>query len=146
MLPLALRHPWLVGFGSLGLVLASVIIPMALGIIPFELQPNTEYGTAIASLTYPIGTSLRETQAGADRIAAKLQAMPGVKDTVVTVGGDGAYTASVQADLVPERRHEEHNLVDKINAMGNLVPGALLVAGGAMNGGGPDMAYTLKGP
>ena len=146
LLPLALRHPYMVGFGSLGLVLASVIVPMALGIIPFEFQPNTEYGTAIATLTYPIGTSLAQTQAGADRIAAKLQAMPGVKDTVVTVGGDGAYTAQVQADLVPERRHDEHKLVDAINQMGNLVPGALLVAGGAQNGGGADLAYTFTGP
>jgi HAE1 family hydrophobic/amphiphilic exporter-1 len=146
LLPLALKHPYIVGFGSLALVLVSVAAPMALGIIPFEFQPNTEYGTAIASLTYPIGTSLQVTQAGADRIAAKLQAMPGVKDTVVTVGGDGTYTASVQADLVPERRHDEHNLVDAINKMGDLVPGALLVAGGAMNGGGADLVYTFTGP
>jgi hydrophobic/amphiphilic exporter-1 (mainly G- bacteria), HAE1 family len=144
-LPMALRHPWIVGFGSLALVFAS-FVPIAVGIIPFEFQPNTEYGTAIATLTYPIGTAIGVTQAGADRIAAKLQAMPGVKDTVVTVGGDGAYTAQVQADLVPERRHEEHILVDKINTMGNLVPGALLVAGGAMNGGGADLAYTFSGP
>ncbi len=146
LLPLALKHPWAVGIGAFVLVIVSVVGPMAAGIIPFEFQPNTEYGTAIASLTYPIGTSLAATQAGADRIAAKLQAMPGVKDTVVTVGGDGDYTAQVQADLVPERRHDEHKLVDAINKMGDLVPGALLVAGGAQNGGGADLAYTLTGP
>ena len=146
LLPAALRHPWMVGIGSFALVAISVIVPMALGIIPFEFQPNTEYGTAIATLTYPIGTSLSVTQAGADRIAAKLQTFPGVKDTVVTVGGDGDYTAQVQADLVPERRHDEHLLVDAINKMQDLVPGALLVAGGAMNGGGADLAYTFTGP
>ena len=145
-LPAALRHPWLVTIGSFTIVIASVAIPMALGIVPFEFQPNTEYGSAIATLTYPIGTALSVTQAGADRIAAKLQKMPGVKDTVVTVGGDGVYTAQVQADLVPERRHDEHKLVDAINQMGNLVPGALLVAGGAMNGGGADLVYTFTGP
>lgn len=144
LLPAALRHPWLVGIGSLALVVLSML-PVG-SIIPFEFQPNTEYGTAIANLTYPIGTSLAVSQAGADRIAAKLQAIPGVKDTVVTVGGDGTYTASVQADLEPSRRHEEHLLVDCINKMGDLVPGALLVAGGAMNGGGADLAYTITGP
>ena len=146
LLPIALRHPWWVGLGSLSAVVLSVAIPMALGVIPFEFQPNTEYGTAIATLTYPIGTSLEVTQAGADRIAAKLQSMTGIKDTVVTVGGDGTYTAQVQADLVPERRHDEHLLVDAINKMGDLVPGALLVAGGAMNGGGADLTYTITGP
>jgi hydrophobic/amphiphilic exporter-1 (mainly G- bacteria), HAE1 family len=30
--------------------------------------------------------------------------------------------------------------------MGDLVPGALLVAGGAMNGGGSDLTYTISGP
>jgi HAE1 family hydrophobic/amphiphilic exporter-1 len=145
-LPAALRHPWMVGLGSLAVVVISVTVPMALGIIPFEFQPNTEYGTAIATLTYPIGTSIEVTQAGADRIAAQLQKVPGVKDTVVTVGGDGSYTAQVQADLVPARRHDEHLLVDDINKMGGLVPGALLVAGGAMNGGGADLTYTITGP
>src|SRR6202011_1171598 len=107
LLPLALRHPWAVCFGSIALVVLS-IVPAVVGIIPFEFQPNTEYGTAIATLTYPIGTSLNTTQAGADRIAAKLQKYPGVKDTVVTVGGDGVYTAQVQADLETSRRHDEH--------------------------------------
>lgn len=145
LLPVALKHPYMVGFGSLALVLLS-FAPIIVGIIPFEFQPNTEYGTAIATLTYPIGTSLNVTQAGADRIAAVMQKKPGVKDTVVTVGGDGAYTATVQVDLTPERRHDEHLLVDDINKMGYLVPGALLVAGGAQNGGGADLTYTLSGP
>lgn len=145
LLPVALRHPWAVCIGSIALVALS-IVPAVVGIIPFEFQPNTEYGTAIATLTYPIGTSLNTTQAGADRLAAKLQKFPGVKDTVVTVGGDGVYTAQVQADLETSRRHDEHKLVDALNKMGDLVPGALLVAGGAQNGGGADLTYTLTGP
>jgi len=144
LLPLALGKWWVVVAGSILLVIISVL-PVG-SIIPFEFQPNTEYGTAIATLTYPIGTALSVTQAGADRIAAVMQKKPGVKDTVVTVGGDGAYTATVQVDLTPERRHDEHILVDDIKKMGYLVPGALLVAGGAQNGGGADLAYTLSGP
>ncbi|HXW76880.1 MAG TPA: efflux RND transporter permease subunit, partial [Candidatus Eremiobacteraceae bacterium] len=144
VLPAALRRPWLIGVGSLALVIVSIVVGLI--IVPTEFQPNTEYGSAIATLTYPIGTSIATTQAGADRLAAAFQHAPGVKDTVVTVGGDGSYTAQVEVDLDPAHRHDEHVIVDKMNQMSDLVPGALLVAGGAMNGGGADLTYTLSGP
>jgi hydrophobic/amphiphilic exporter-1 (mainly G- bacteria), HAE1 family len=144
LLPGALRHPWMIGIGSFALVVASVVIGLI--VVPTEFEPNTEYGSAIATLTYPIGTAMNVTQAGADRLAAAFQHTAGVKDTVVTVGGDGSYTAQVEVDLDPAHRHDEHVVVDKMNAMGYLVPGALLVAGGAQNGGGSDLTYTLSGP
>ena len=51
MLPKALRHPYLVGFGCLGLVLASLFTVGT--IVPFEFQPNTEYGAAVAASRIP---------------------------------------------------------------------------------------------
>ena len=142
-LPTALRHPWMVCIGSLVLVLASVLLATK---IPGEFQPTTEYGTAIANLQYPIGTSLAATQAGTDKIAAVFMKDKRVKDVVETVGGDGTYTSSIQIDLLPAYTHDEHKLVDQINTMSPMVPGALLTSGGAQNGGGADMAYSLSGP
>ena len=144
-LPAALARPWLVIGGSVVLVVLALILPMA-KLIPFEFQPNTEYGQANASLQYPIGTSLSATQAGTDRIAAVFMKNPHVKDVVETIGGDGTYTSTIQIDLLPQYTHEEHKLVDQINGMSTMVPGALLTSGGAQNGGGADMTYTLSGP
>ncbi|MDQ2817158.1 MAG: efflux RND transporter permease subunit [Candidatus Eremiobacteraeota bacterium] len=150
LLPKALRHPWFVGIGSLMLVMGAVALP-ATGLIPFEFQPNTEYGTAIISLTYPVGTPIATTTAGADRLATALQKMDGVRDVVVTVGQDnndvtGGYVASVTANLQKNRRHEEHTIIEAVAKLGYLVPGARIEAGGGQNGGGPDISYSLSGP
>ncbi|MBC5827552.1 MAG: efflux RND transporter permease subunit, partial [Candidatus Eremiobacteraeota bacterium] len=150
MLPKALAHPWFVGLGSLALVIGSIALP-ASGIIPFEFQPNTEYGTAIVSLTYAVGTPIAVTTAGADRLATALQKMDGVRDVVVTVGQNnddvtGGYVASVTANLQKNRRHEEHTIIEAVSKLGYLVPGARIEAGGGQNGGGPDISYTLSGP
>ncbi|HLJ82755.1 MAG TPA: efflux RND transporter permease subunit [Candidatus Eremiobacteraceae bacterium] len=144
-LPLALRHPWIVMSTSLVLVLGALVL-IGSGVIPFEFQPNTEYGTAIANLQYPIGTSLRATQAGTDRVAAVFMKDPRVKDVVETIGGDGTYTSSIQIDLLTKYRHDEHKIVDQLNTMSWMVPGALLTSGGAQNGGGAAITYTLSGP
>src|SRR5271166_1314700 len=148
MLPKALRHPYIVGFGSLGLVLASLVTVGTL--VPFEFQPNTEYGAAVASLTYPVGTPIEVTAAGAERMAAELRKRTDVRDVVVNVGQDsndvtGGYVANLQVDLKPDKRHDEHLVVEQIRNMGSLVPGAVITAGGAQNGGGADLTYTLLG-
>lgn len=142
-LPKALSHPWMVCIGSAVLVILSLGL---VAVIPTEFQPNTEYGQANASLQYPIGTSLSATQVGTDRIAAVFMKNPHVKDVVETIGGDGTYTSTIQIDLLPQYTHEEHKLVDQINKMSTMVPGALLTSAGAQNGGGADMTYTLSGP
>jgi HAE1 family hydrophobic/amphiphilic exporter-1 len=142
-LPTALRHPWMVCIGSVVLVLLSVGL---VAVIPSEFQPNTEYGQANASLQYPIGTSLAATQTGTDKIAAVFMKDPRVKDVVETIGGDGTYTSTIQIDLLPKYTHDEHKIVDQINTMSAMVPGALLTSGGAQNGGGADMTYSLSGP
>ncbi len=142
-LPAALAHPWLVMSGSFVIVILALTL---VTIIPSEFQPNTEYGQANANLQYPIGTSLRATQVGTDKIAAVFMKNPHVKDVVETIGGDGEYTSTIQIDLLPQYRHDEHKLVDQLNTMSWMVPGALLTAGGAQNGGGAAITYTLSGP
>jgi hydrophobic/amphiphilic exporter-1 (mainly G- bacteria), HAE1 family len=145
LLPKALRHPYLVGFGSLGLVLLATII--ALMIVPTEFQPDTEYGSASASLTYPVGTPINVTAAGAERIATEIRKRSDVREVVVNVGADtndvtGGYVANIQVNLWPDKRHDQHIVVDQLRHMGDLVPGAYINAGGE---GGAQMIYTLLG-
>ncbi len=149
-LPRALRHPWLVSIGSAGLVIAS-LATLAVGLVPTEFQPATEYGTALASITYAVGTPISVTTAGAERLQRELMKRSDVKDVVVNIGTDlndvtGGYVANLQVDLKPDNRHDEHKVVDQIRTLGYLVPGATVQAGGASNGGGADLTYTLSGP
>ena len=150
LLPRSLRHPYLVGFGSLGLVLASFAVVGTL--VPFEFQPNTEYGFAIASLTYPVGTPIDVTAAGAERMAVELRKRDDVAHVVVNVGADandvsGGYVANLQVDLKPDKRHDEHKVIEAIRNMNTLVPGAEIDAGGGQNGGGarPDVHAARAG-
>jgi HAE1 family hydrophobic/amphiphilic exporter-1 len=145
LLPSALRHPYLVGFGSLGLVLVSIVVAVAL--VPTEFQPDTEYGSASASLTYPVGTPIDVTSAGAERMATELRKRDDVREVVVNVGADtndvtGGYVANLQVNLKPDRRHDQHIVVDLMRHMGYLVPGAYINAGGE---GGAQLVYTLLG-
>ncbi|HXM19595.1 MAG TPA: efflux RND transporter permease subunit [Candidatus Tumulicola sp.] len=149
LLPWAQRHPYLVIFGSVGLVVAS-LATVASGIVPFEFQPNTEYGWAVASLTYRVGTPIDVTSAGAHRLERELLKRDDVQDVIVNVGQDnndvnGGYVANLQVNLKASKRHNEHQVVEAIRGMGNLVPGGLIEAGGAQNGGGADLVYTLSG-
>ncbi|HZV80139.1 MAG TPA: efflux RND transporter permease subunit [Candidatus Binatus sp.] len=145
LLPSALRHPYVVGFGSLALVIITLIVAVA--IVPTEFQPDTEYGSASASITYPVGTPIAVTTAGAERMAAELRKRDDVREVVVNVGADtndvtGGYVANLQVNLKPERRHDQHIVVDLMRHMGYLVPGAYINAGGE---GGAEMIYTLLG-
>jgi HAE1 family hydrophobic/amphiphilic exporter-1 len=145
LLPSALRHPYVVGFGSLGLVIASMVVAGIL--VPTEFQPDTEYGSASASITYPVGTPMSVTAAGAERMAIELRKRDDVREVVVNVGADtndvtGGYVANLQVNLKPDRRHDQHIVVDLMRHMGDLVPGAYINAGGE---GGAQMIYTLLG-
>ncbi len=145
LLPIALRHPYAVGFGCFALVIASVVIGFI--VVPTEFQPDTEYGSASASITYPVGTPIGVTTAGAERIATELRKRDDIREVVVNVGADtndvtGGYVANVQVNLKPDRRHDQHLVVDQMRHMGYLVPGAYINAGGE---GGAQMIYTLLG-
>jgi HAE1 family hydrophobic/amphiphilic exporter-1 len=141
-LPAALRRPWIVIAGSIVLIVLAVL-PVG-SLIPFEFQPDTEYGSATATLTYPIGTPLETTDAGARVLAGAIRKQDGVKDVVVTSGGDGDYNATVEIHMFPERRHAQHTVVAAVEGMGGLVPGAALSVNG--NGGDNALTYTFTGP
>ena len=152
-LPWALRHPYLVFWGSGGLVAAAVVATF-LGAVPAEFQPYTEWGGAIVNLQYRPGTPLEVTRAGAERLSAAIQKMDGIRSVAVNVGQSaagftetlGGYVAQVTVILDPAKRHQEHKVVAAIEQLGYLVPGARLQAAGAQSGGQAGIIYTLSGP
>ena len=151
-LPWALRHPYLVFFGSLGMVVAAIAIGMVA--IPGEFQPYTEWGEALVTVTYPPGTPIGETQAGALRLTQAIRKMDGVQAVHVNVGqaSNGfsdtlsGNVAGIDVVLDPKKRHRERSVVKAIDGLGALVPGARVIAAGGQNGGGADITYTLAGP
>ncbi|TAM86495.1 efflux RND transporter permease subunit [bacterium] len=152
-LPWALRHPWMVVLGSLGLVLAS-FVPVAVQLVPFEFQPATEWGQAIVGLQYPPGTPIATTEAGAMRLTKAFMKMKGVRYVNATVGeySDGyldklgGHVATISVILYQNQRHQEHVIVEQAPKLAYLVPGARIAAGGAQNGGSPAITYVLTGP
>ena len=156
-LPAAMAHPYLTFFGSLGLVLGSLVLAVVLimaGILPGEFQPYTEWGYASVDLNYPPGTPIDVTTAGATRIGAALEKMKGVKNVSVTVGRAengateivGGNVAHIWAFLYQDQRHEERGIVAKVATLGYLAPGARISAAGAANAGQPPIFFTLTGP
>ena len=153
LLPAGLRHPWVVVIGSFALVGLS-IVPVALQWVPSEFQPATEWGQAIVGVTYPAGTPIATTEAGVNRLVAECMKMKGVANVVATVGQAsngftevlGGHVATIRVVLRDDSRHEEHKIVERVEQLGYLVPGARITAAGAQTGGAPPIAYTLTGP
>jgi len=156
-LPAAMAHPYLTFFGSIGIVLGSIVLAGILlnaGILPGEFQPYTEWGYASIDLNYPPGTPIDVTAAGAQRLGLVLEKMKGVKNVSVTVGRAangvtevvGGNVAHIWAFLYQNQRHEERGIVAKVGSLGYLVPGARISASGAQNAGQPPIFFTLTGP
>jgi HAE1 family hydrophobic/amphiphilic exporter-1 len=158
-LPRALKHPYLVFFGSFGLVAFSVALVASPGfkgptIIPGEFQPYTEWGEAVVTVQYPAGTPLGVTQAGVTRLTNAFEKMKGVRSVSSTVGRGsngfsdviGGHMAEVRVHIFDDQRHEEHKIVAAAERLGYLVPGARISAAGAQNAGAPPIVYTITGP
>ncbi|MBV9645914.1 MAG: efflux RND transporter permease subunit [Candidatus Eremiobacteraeota bacterium] len=161
-LPRALRHPYLVFFGSFAMVAFAIgllIVPMLPGvnlptIIPGEFQPYTEWGEAVVTVQYPAGTPITVTAVAAERITKALQKMKGVRTVSATVGRGsngfsdviGGQMAEIRAELYDNQRHQEHNVVAAAEKLGYLAPGAHISAAGAQNAGAPPITYTVTGP
>src|SRR5215469_6784772 len=123
-LPWAMRHPYLVFFGSWGLVIVA-IVGLAMGAVPAEFQPSTDWGFAIVQVTYPPGTPIGTTQAAVLRMEPKVQQMDGVQSVSATVGQKsgtiGGNVAELYVTMDPKKRHLEDKIVgDASSVLGSL--------------------------
>jgi hydrophobic/amphiphilic exporter-1 (mainly G- bacteria), HAE1 family len=147
-LPWAMKRPWLVMGACLGLVLAS-FVPIALQIVPFEFQPQTDWGFAIVNLTYPPGTPIAVTNGGVQRLEAAIMKMDGVTSVNGTAGHKsgtrGGYVAEMDVTLDQKKRHNEDKVIEAVTKLGYLVPGATIEAAHGDTGGEAPIQYTLTG-
>ena len=147
-LPWAMTHPWHVIVGSVVLVVMSFIL-LATGIVPFEFQPQTDYGFAIVDLTYATGTPIDVTAAGVIKLENAIRPMDGVVSVNGTAGHKGGvrggHVGEIYVTLDPKKRHNEDKIIADVAKLGYLVPGGRIDAAHGDTGGFAPIQYTLTG-
>ncbi len=102
LLAAALRHRGLTVLFALAVFVASLGLA---AVVPKEFMPTEDRSQFAVKLELPTGTALGVTGSTAEAIASKLRAVPGVEDTLVTIGGSALAEinrAEVQVNLVPK--------------------------------------------
>ena len=148
--PWAMRHPYLVFFGSWGLVIIAVGL-LAAQTVPVEFQPSTDWGFAIVQVTYPPGTPIETTESAVYRSERALDKMTGVQSVSATVGQKsgtvGGNVAELYVTMDPKQRHLEDQVVNNAaSVLGPVAPGARIDALHGDTGGAAPIQYNLAGP
>ncbi len=154
---------WFYATGTGGrLTIATFALPVVcaavlfiLGPIDFDFVPQVQTGEISMTVTYPPGTPLQTTESYVTNLENAIMKIDGIKSVSSTVGRKpqgwgsaiGANYANLNAQTVPERRHETYKLIDQIRKLAYLVPGAVFqVAGDSGGGSGASIFYSLSGP
>ncbi len=104
LLAAALRHRVLTVLFAVLVFLASLVLA---AIVPKEFMPIEDRGQFAVKLELPSGTALGVTEKTAEDISTKLRALPGVQDTLVTIGGSTLSEinrAEIQVNLVSKKK------------------------------------------
>lgn len=160
LLAFAMGHRWIVGLLMLVVFFATVPLAKAVQKNFLPIDDESRFDVVIRA---PEGTSLQQTQIIAERIARDVRALPGVQNTVLTVGsppgdpsGRGPNQASLFVRLVPPT-HRALNQVDTMALVRNQVLPryardnlrVMVALVNVFGGGAADSApiqYVLKGP
>jgi multidrug efflux pump subunit AcrB len=144
------------------LTLATFVLPVALAIvlpllgpIDFDFVPQVQTGEIDMTVTYPPGTPLQVTAKHVTALEDGIMKIDGIKSVSSTVGRKpqgwssaiGDNYARLNAETLPERRHDTYKIVDEVRKLGYLVPGGdFQVAGDTGGGSGSPIFYSLSGP
>ena len=124
LLAAALRQRALTVLLAIAVFAASIFLA---AIVPKEFLSVEDRGQLSVKLEMPSGSALGVTEAVAEDIATKLRGLPGVADTLVTIGGSALSEinrAEVQVNLVGKKKRAFSQ--DKIIAyVRGLMPGWL---------------------
>lgn len=140
---------------TFGLPIALAILLPLLGPIDFDFVPQVQNGEISMSVTYPPGTPLQTTAKYVGALEDNIMRIDGIKSVSSTVGRKpqgwgsaiGDNYARLDAQTLPERRHETYKIIDKIRKLGYLVPGGEFQVSGDNGGGsGATIFYSLSGP
>ncbi|HVN69750.1 MAG TPA: efflux RND transporter permease subunit [Candidatus Binatia bacterium] len=135
-------------------VALSILLPL-LGPIDFDFVPQVQNGEIAMTVTYPPGTPLQVTSKFVTALERGIMKLDGIKSVSSTVGRKpqgwgsaiGDNYARLDAQTLPERRHDTYKIIDQIRKLAYLVPGAdFQVAGENGNGSGASIFYSLSGP
>jgi HAE1 family hydrophobic/amphiphilic exporter-1 len=155
MLRWSMAHRWAIVLISLGVIVSIVPLFMFVGknFLPVDDQSQFEI-----NLRAPEGSTLAATSGVADRIATDLRrGLPGVTDTLVTIGGGQEQlvnSASIYVKLAPieEREKSQTELMEDSRRILARYPKELRPNVGqvqAISGGGfrnADVQYVIGGP
>ena len=146
-------------------IIAGIAVLVLLSSVPLfmvankNFLPNDDQAEFEVGVRAPEGTSLEATEIIANRIASRIQKLPGVSYTLVSVADDPAQTrnsGTVYVRLTPvnERKQDQFELMDVVReqilpAVGvpNLRTGVRPVA--TIGGGGnqnAEIQFTINGP
>jgi hydrophobic/amphiphilic exporter-1 (mainly G- bacteria), HAE1 family len=104
LLSAALHHRVLTVLTAIAVFVASIFLA---AIVPKEFMPVEDRGQFMVKLEMPSGSSLAATETMAESISTKLRAVPGVEDTLVTIGGSALAEinrAEIQVNLVSKKK------------------------------------------
>jgi HAE1 family hydrophobic/amphiphilic exporter-1 len=98
-----LAHRAVTVVGAVGLLVLTVVLG---SFLKFTFLPQQDMSQAKVTLELPSGTTLEETRAQLDDLAAQVRRVPGVVDTFATAGGgalEEVNKGEIVANLVPIR-------------------------------------------
>ena len=154
MLSWAMAHRWAVV--TLCVVVVLSIVPL-FSVVGKNFLPVDDQSQFEVNVSTPEGSTLAATSGVVERIAAGLRRLPGVTDTLVTIGGgqqQQVNVASVYVKLVPisERDHSQDDLMGMARELLQKYPQDLRTSVqqvAAISGGGfrnADVQYVIGGP
>jgi multidrug efflux pump subunit AcrB len=132
----------------------AIVLPL-LGPVDFDFVPQVQNGEIAMTVTYPPGTPLQTTSTYVTALEDAIMKIDGIKSVSSTVGRKpqgwssaiGDNYAELDAETLPERRHDTYKIIDEIRKLGYLVPGSVFeVAGDNGGGSGASIFYSISGP
>ncbi|MBV9057396.1 MAG: efflux RND transporter permease subunit, partial [Candidatus Eremiobacteraeota bacterium] len=135
-------------------IVLAVVFPL-LGAINFDFVPQIQTGEISMTVTYPPGTPILVTEKYVSRLENAIMKIDGIKAVSSTVGRKpqgwgnaiGDNYARLDAQTLPERRHDTYKIIDQVRKLGYLVPGGdFQVSGDSGGGSGATIFYSLSGP
>ena len=106
LLGTALHHRVLTVLAALAVFIVSIFLA---AVVPKEFMPVEDRSQYMVKLEMPTGSSLSATETMAEQVATKLRGVPGVQDTLVTIGGSALSEinrADVQVNLVGKKKRD----------------------------------------
>ncbi|HEY5284472.1 MAG TPA: efflux RND transporter permease subunit, partial [Polyangia bacterium] len=104
LLGAALRHRFLTVISAIAVFAVSIVLA---AIVPKEFMSVEDRSQFLVKLEMPSGASLAATETMSESVATKLRAVPGVEDTLVTIGGSALAEinrAEIQVNLVGKKK------------------------------------------